>query len=55
MTIVRANHWQLTDEGGRRTASPVRIEQLLITLTDAKGEVVCYVELPMDRLPANEQ
>ena len=54
LTIVRANHWQMTDAGGKRHASPVRADQLLLTLTDAKGHEVCYLEVPMDQLPADD-
>ena len=55
LTIVRANHPAFTDEEGSRRANPVRIDQLLITLTDVKGETISYFEVPMDRLPANEE
>jgi hypothetical protein len=34
--IVRANHPAFTDAHGARRANPVRIGQLLITLTDAQ-------------------
>ena len=48
LTIVRANHPSFTDEQGGRWANPVRTDQLLITLTDAKGEVISYFEVPME-------
>jgi hypothetical protein len=51
LTIVRANYWAFGDDDRRRTGSPKRIDQLLITLTDANGEEVCYFELPMERVP----
>ena len=54
LTIVRANHWAFGDNVRHRTGSPKRIDQLMITLTDATGEAVCSLELPMDRLPADE-
>jgi hypothetical protein len=53
LTIVRANHPAFTDETGARRTNPIRIDQLLITLTDAKGETVGYFEVPMERLPAD--
>jgi hypothetical protein len=37
-----------------RTGSPKRIDLLPITLTDARGDEVCYIEVPMDQLPADE-
>ena len=51
LTIVRANHWGFGDDVRHRTGSPKRIDQLLITLTDANGENVAYLEVPMDQLP----
>ena len=54
LTIVRANHWAFGDDVRHRTGSPKRIEQLLITLRDANGDVISYLELPMDRLPADD-
>jgi hypothetical protein len=53
LTIVRANHPAFTDEHGARRSNPARIDQLLITLTDTKGETVAYLEVPMDQLPAD--
>jgi hypothetical protein len=53
LAIVRAKHWRMSDYAGKRSASPVA-DQLLITLTDARGERVGYFELPMDQLPADE-
>jgi hypothetical protein len=53
LTIVRAQQWAFFDERGKRRATPVRTDQFLITLTDAKGEEVCYLEVPMDHLPAD--
>ena len=38
MTIVRANHWAFGDDARHRTGSPKRIDQLMITLTDANGD-----------------
>jgi hypothetical protein len=55
LTIVRANHPTFIDEHGARRSNLVRIDQLLITLTDAKGETVAFFELPMDQLPADEK
>ena len=54
LTIVPANRWAFGDNVHLRTGSPKRIDQLLITLTDANGEEGCYFELPMDQLPADE-
>jgi hypothetical protein len=54
LTLVRANHPAFTDESGARRSNPVRIDQLLITLTDAAGETVAYLELPMNQLPPDE-
>jgi hypothetical protein len=36
LTIGRANHPAVTVEDGARRANPVRVDQLLITLTDAQ-------------------
>jgi hypothetical protein len=38
---------------GARRSSPVCVDQLLVTLTDANGETVTYLEVPMERLPAD--
>jgi hypothetical protein len=54
-TIVRANHWAFGDDVRHRTGSPKRIDQFLITLCDAKGEVISYFEIPMEQLPADEE
>ena len=54
LTVVRANHWAFGEDVRHRTGSPKRIDQLLITLRDAKGEVITYIELPMDQLPPDE-
>ena len=55
LTIVWANHWAFRDDNRHRTGSPKRIDQLLITLTHAKGEVISYFEIPMQQLPADEE
>jgi hypothetical protein len=52
LTIVGAIHWAMTEEGGSR-GSPIKPDQPLITLTDATGEMVCYLEVPMEQLPAD--
>jgi hypothetical protein len=52
LTIVRASHPAFTDETGARRANPVRLDQLLITLTEATGEEVTALQVPMNRLPA---
>ena len=54
LTIVRASHWSFVDEVGQRHSDPKRIDQLLITLTDATGETVAYLEVPMEQLPVDE-
>ena len=54
LTIIRANHWAFGDDARHRHGTPKRTDQLLITLTDAKGEEVCYLEVPMDQLPADD-
>jgi hypothetical protein len=54
LTIVRANHPAFTDEQGARQSNPVRIDQLLITISDAAGETVCYLGVPMQQLPADK-
>ena len=54
LTIVRANHWAFGDDARHRTGSPKRIDQLLITLRDAEGDVITYIELPMEQLPADD-
>jgi hypothetical protein len=54
LTMVRSDPWAFTDEHGDRRANPVRIDQLLITHSDAKGETVDYFEVPMDQLPADD-
>ena len=46
-------HPTFTDEHGARRGDLVRIDQLLITLADARGETVCYLEVPMDLLSAD--
>jgi hypothetical protein len=46
--------WVRTAGGGRSTANSVQIDQLLITLTDVKAEVISYLEAPMEQLPVDE-
>jgi hypothetical protein len=53
LTIVRTNHWRFANDDGERIPNPIRTDQLLITLTDAKGEEIAYLEVPMDQLPAD--
>ena len=53
LSIVRANHWSFGDDRHRQ-GSPKRTDQLLITLADATGEEICYLEVPMDQLPADD-
>jgi hypothetical protein len=55
LTIVRAKHPAFTDAHGARRANPVRRDQLLVPLAVAKGETVCYLEMPMHQLPAGER
>jgi hypothetical protein len=40
-------------EGQEGDPSPVRLDHLLVTLTDAKAETVAYLEVPMEQLPAD--
>ena len=54
LTIVRVKHLSFGNNMRRRIGSPKRIDQLPITLTDAKGDEVCYIEVPMDQFPAEE-
>jgi hypothetical protein len=51
LSIIRANHWRMTGDDGRRLATPIATDQLLITITNATGERVGYFEVPMDQLP----
>jgi hypothetical protein len=53
LTIIRSNHPAFTDEHGARRSNPVRIDQLLIMLSDATGETVCSLEVAMERLPVD--
>ena len=43
LTIVWVNHWSFADDVGKRRESPIMLDQLLITLTDAKGEEIAYI------------
>jgi hypothetical protein len=54
LAFARANHPAFTDEHGSRRVNPIRLEQLLITPTDAKGETICSLELAMERLPPDQ-
>jgi hypothetical protein len=51
-TIIRPNHASFVDEHGTRRPSPVVLDHLLISRTDAKGEDVTALAVPMAQLPA---
>jgi hypothetical protein len=53
LETVRTSHLSFTNEDGSRRRSPVKIDHLLITITDLDGDMVVYIELPMDQLPAD--
>jgi hypothetical protein len=54
LTIVRVKYWSFGNNMRHRTGSPKRIDLLPITLTDTNGDAECYIEVPMDQLPADE-
>ncbi len=51
LTVVRADQWSFTDESGNRRVNPVRVDSILINVTNTKGETVGYAAIPMDQLP----
>ena len=51
ITVVRANDWSFTKDDGSRRVNPVRVDSILVTVTNLENEIVGYAVIPMDQLP----
>jgi hypothetical protein len=50
LSLIRDNMWKLYDDQDQRLVNPVLVDTLIITLTNAKGEQVCWHQMPMQTL-----
>jgi hypothetical protein len=54
LSLIRDNVWKLYDDQGQRLVNPVLVDSLIVTLTNATGEHVCWHQVPMNALLSEE-